>query len=345
MSNKEQPLFTYEETYGLKLKLEDVIGTLNDLVDAMLSDAEAGYQAIMHPILKESIDPELRHFPHPWDDMSKDLTEQEKAATAIKEVWFNNDDDPKRTYDFPGIVGCSKETLRLVNHVNETKSIFQKEMLEIKKKYQDASDKSLTLDLQNRAKEWEHLESFNQQFNKAILEIRKRANLSRLCVKHVYRPIHVIDTLGLMRAKYYRKAIRPSRPRTVKVQLEKFQRKVEQGVANQLIRESIEMLKTLPMDALVAKKQKANEVITVNYKLPAADENSKPRWLQTTGVLPIFYLSQPGMLCETELDFSSLDTPYEIRSEDKKKARKESTRWENSPIVKGSDLYREKSLK
>ena len=221
----EQQPIPYEDVYSLKHLLEALESALTELHQATYEDAALGYPAIVHRVIPEALHPDER-FCHPWyaEDLKlrTDHPEHEQALLGIQDIWFDDRANPRRTFDFPGLILCRPITLQRVDAVNDAKNAFKARVLALKAKYRQLTDSDIEEELRMREGEWNSLESVKKAFN--------IAGLARICIKQVYRKIPTIREPGLIRAKYYHNPKRPSRPRTVAEQLDKFRKKVKKGL-------------------------------------------------------------------------------------------------------------------
>jgi hypothetical protein len=332
MGNK-QPI-PYQDVYSLKHLLEALQSSLSELRQATYDDADHGHPAIIHRMLPEALHPDERYC-HPWGAgnlaLRTEHQKHEQALIGIEDIWFNDQANPRRTFDYPGLIISRPSTLKIVNTVNNAKDDFKEGVLALKAKYRDLTDSDIEEELRMREGEWASLETVKQAFNKA--------GLARICIKQVYRKIPTIQTLGLLRAKYYHNPKRPSRPRTVAEQLEKFHMKVKKGAQTQDIIDAIKVLKEMDPNQPISERQDSNEVITVNFKTPDHSTDSGAKWRQVTGVLPIYCVGNPALDLEKLVDFTSLDKPYEERNSNKKCPRKAQVSWSEQPFLPAFRLY------
>lgn len=330
---EKQPI-PYQDVYSLKHLLEALQSALTNLRHATYEDAALGYSAIVHRMIPEALHPDERYC-HPWHAANLKLRTEhpkhEQAVLGIEDIWFNDQANPRRTFDYPGLILCRPGTLQLVDAVNTAKDEFKAGVLALKAKYRELTDSDIEEELRMREGEWASLESVKQAFNKA--------GLARICIKQVYRKIPSIREPGLLRAKYYHNPKRPSRPRTVANQLERFHKKVKKGEHTQDIIDAIEVLKGMDPNQLISERQDSNEVITVNFKVPDPSADNGAKWSQVTGVLPIYCVGDPSLDLETLIDFSSLDKTYEERNGDKKGSRKGQVSWSELAFLPAFRLY------
>jgi hypothetical protein len=330
-----QPI-PYEDVFSLKQLLQNVQDAITTLKQASYKEADKGYSAVIHLMPLDAMHPDERYC-HPWYNTALKLftsyEDLERALIGISDIWFDDAANPRRTFDFPGIILCSHETLSLVDAVNDAKSSFKQRVLELKAKYKDLTDSDIESELLMREGEWTSLETVKQAFN--------QAGLARICTKQVYRKIPSIKEPGLLRAKYYHNPKRPSRPRTVAQQLEKFHAKVKKGETTQDLIEAIEVLKNMDPTIVISERQNSNEIITVNIKLADTSSNKgSTKWTQVTGVLPVFCLGEPSFDVKQIVDFTSLDIPFDIRNSDKKRpSRKGQISWSATPFLPAFRLY------
>lgn len=329
----KQPI-PYQDVYSLKHQLERLNSSLSALYHATFEDAVLGYSALIHRMVPEALHPDER-ICHPWyaDNLilTSEYPQHEQAFLGIRDIWFDDRANPKRTLDFPGLILCRSTTLPLVDAVNAAKDEFKAAVLALKAKYRQLTDSDIEEGLRLREGEWSSLENVKQAFN--------QAGMARICIKQVYRKIPVIREPGLLRAKYYHNPKRPSRPRTVAEQLEKFQKRVKKGETTQDMIDAIEVLKGMDPMQMISERQDSNEVVTVNFKLPEPAANNGTKWDQVTGVLPIYCLGDPSWELDNLVDFTSLDIPYETRNSEKKGARKAQVSWAETSFLPAFRLY------
>lgn len=328
-----QPI-PYQDVYSLKHLLDALQTALANLQHATYEDAAQGYSSIVHHIVSEAMHPEERDC-HPWHadrnvKIVHQYPEHDIALKGVRDIWFNDAANPNRTFDFPGVILCRPSTLQLVELVNSAKDAVKAGVLALKAKYRDLTNSDIEEGLRIRECEWASLVAVKKTFNKA--------GLARICIKQVYRKIPTITELGLVRAKYYHNPKRPSRPRTVADQLERFNKMVKKGETTQSIIDAIHVLSDMNPQQLITERQDSNEVITVNYKVPDSLSNNGYKWSQLTGVLPIYCLGGPSWELDELVDFTSLDIPYEIRNE-KGRARKGQLSWSETSFLPAFRLY------
>lgn len=309
--------------------------SLRELRRATMCDADRGYQALVFKGLPETLHPDDR-AEHPWYNKKRPIImvsyhQHELVLAGIEAIWFTDREDSRRTYDFPSLVISSMKTLDAVKKVNLAKQQFKSLVVSLKKIYRGLSDADIESALSPRGQERAMLSSVHTAFLKA--------GLARICVKQVYRPIHYNSTLGLVRAKYYRKPVKPGRQRTVSKQLETFKKQRKKGDESEALLNAIQLLNTMPGDQIIRQSQNSSDIITINYKIPSVAKENKYHWSQATGVLPFFSIGQPIDDVSEFVDFTALDTLYKERALSTQKSTRTS-KWETKAFIPKFHLYK-----
>ncbi|MFA0809430.1 hypothetical protein [Microbulbifer epialgicus] len=337
----------YQDVYGLNPLYQEVKRSFELLKDSVMTDVKEGYSALIHRPAAISLRPDVRET-HPWvigkSGVSHDMPDHEVALQGITDIWFDDDrKDARLTYEYPGLVICSESSLQSVKEVNKAKEAFRRRVIKLRKKYRELSEEEISSNLFNhtsdkedssrrhREGEWAHL--------KHIKTLFRKAQIGRICLKHMYRPIPLIEHPEVQRTKHYRKIIPPKRVRTIKQQRVIFENQLK-NFPSQKLANAVAYLEKLPDELKIFETQPCSEVITVNYKIPARPGCRYYGWgNQVTGVLPVFCLGSPDVDIQEMVDFSKLETTYEERESNLHKKESSRSKLLGDPIIPGFRLY------
>jgi hypothetical protein len=310
---------------SLKERLQALRDAQRELARVVREDAAAGLPAMTleQPPLA-LMEPETLAV-HPWfgrDSEWKRAAAHARVITGIEAIWFEDGQDHRETMAFPALVAASIPTLLRVAQVNAARAAFKTLLLDIKQRYAKQAlaeaDEDGEADSETATPSW-------RQRDKVMQEALKSAGMARLCVKQAYRPIQVIEERGLLRAQYYRKLKVPMRKTTAAAERARVGSLRDSGSG--VMEEAYERLCALADNTPLVEVRNPNRIVTVNAKL------EERGWCQRTGVLPIFYHSEPSDPAPA-VDMSRLVLPHQ------KETHRSDRTLEALPLIPALHLYR-----
>ncbi len=328
-------LISYQDQHLLGDRFEALLDALASLRNGTLADAENGYPAIIHTLPADQQLQEVLSC-HPWyrhGPLNSVYPHHDYAWAGINHLRFEAESgqiDARRTFEFPGLIGCSRSTLELVQAVNAAKETFRKAVDEVKKRYRELQGEDLE---DNRI---EQLTVFKEHLRPlGVKKALESAGIARLSLKHVYRPIPTIDAPELVEIKYAYYSKWPGAKITnVDEQHQRVLAQLEKNPESQALATLLRVLGQLPPQQTLAIRQRPNRSIRATYKIPNPHRPRGYLHKKVTGVLPIYYVTTPDARPPDKVDFSALDQPGA-----QTKRQPLQRRWATEPIVPNGNLY------
>lgn len=319
----------YQDIATLETLIVHLQSALKALWRGAMSDAARGYWAYTHKIPAELLSWDEREN-HPWyqeaPTFSAHYPDHEQALWGINAIWFDDRQDPKRMLKFPGLVGCSMDTLQFVDDVNRAKAELEAYVIALRKRQQDLTDHDIIQSISNMG-DWTTLSGVKQVFRKV--------GASRICLKQLYRSIKTLPG-PLAAVRYYWKPKTPGGTQTTVgeylARLFELEKKRSESRSFAI---PIAALRGLPASFPLAIKQKPNLEINASCLVKSPHSNGEYGRIRATAVLPIFFPTEPGIKpLASDIDFGALDKPYK-----KKITHNRQRKWAAEPFLPAYRLY------
>ena len=238
---------------------------------------------------------------------------RQKLFDIITQIEYFDNQDPKETVIFPGIIGASNNTINQINLINNSKIKFKEAIQNLKKLNIKNTDPVLTEEL-NKIYEL-NLSSPNSR-EKNTKNTLKRTRLARLNLKQCYRTIKVLPTKP--RAITWTWANTKAITKITKDEaIAKLQTKGnDYGIQQQIIK-----AESLKINEQIAIVQNLAPNLRANIVYNNSDDLKIPERQMIKGHMPIFYQEQE----HNEL-------PYFKPPKDKEELKKRSNKRSDSKL-------------